>query len=165
MLNSTQLLSCFIGAVALIPCGICLIVWVYVLAMALFMRGATAADTDAQSIAARYALVFHDDLHTAVAQALRQMATGLLGALLLLTLWYFFAGPQELAQVRMLLGYLLLLGGGMWLLARFLGVIAVLSARTKTPAMGRLVRALEAGRGLHALMCVLTVAVNWLLTL
>lgn len=165
MLNSTQLLTCLTGAVTLIPCGLCLIVWGYVLWMALFMRSATAADTDVQSISARYALVFHEDLHAAVADAMRQMVRGLTGGLALCTLWYFFAAEGEQAQPIRLLGCLLLLEGVMWLAGRLVSLLTALSARTKTAAAGKLAAALRTGRSAHALVGLLTVFVRWLLTL
>lgn len=165
MMNSTLLLTVFIAAVTLVPCVLCLIVWGYVLAMAGFLRSATAADVDPQEAGARYGLVFHDDLCATVTDAVRRMVLGLLAGLVLLTVWYFFAAVGEQARVMTMLNALAVLSGVMWLLSRLVEVITGLMARTKTLATSRIRKALRTAGLWHILIWLLTIAACWVLTL
>lgn len=165
MMNSSDLLAWCLSALALLPCIVCVITWVYVLVMAQIMRSSTAHETDREEIEKRYSLVFHDDLIGMARGAMRQLVRGLFWPLVLLVVWYFFCTASEQQTVLFLMSCLALLNGGMWLLARAADVIMQLMARTKVAAMHKLRQAFGVSNAKHMITLVLTVIIYWLLTL
>ncbi|MDD7175521.1 MAG: hypothetical protein PUH70_10720 [Clostridiales bacterium] len=147
------------------PCVINLIVWVYVLLMALITRGRTSRETDRSLINARYGIALHDDLIAVVSGSISSQVKCFFCTLVLIVAWYFFCYSSELSRVLMLLTHLLVLNLGMLVLNRVFCLFMQLAVRTQVDAVGKLKAAMWNCFPLHIIVLILTFTANWMMTL
>lgn len=164
-MTSSVLLTVLLSALVITPCVVNLIVWVYVLAMALIMRRGTSGETEASQISARYGLVFHDDLMKVVSGSNSAQAKSFFGALALLVLWFFVSPANDMPHVKLLLAILLLISLGMLVLNRVFNVLTQLAVRTQVSVTAKLKLAMKTGMLLHIVVLLLTFVVYWVLML
>lgn len=165
MIDGKNLIRLLIGAVALVPAIIALIVWAGMLRRFSALRKSLAAENNSEVIANLYGREIHEDLLDLVKTTKMKMIKGFVLEIMVLVLWYLLGTLQEQRLACEMMRLLCLLALTMWVLEHVTIVRMRMMVRRSIPVVQRMKNVLETGGFTHVVVIMLSGILYWIATL